>query len=141
MADPKIPLETLQSRVEGTFPALLGVEITDFSMGSAAGRLKVRDDLLAPNGYLHAGAVTGFADTLCGLACMGALPEGAVGFTTVELKINFIGTARGGEITADARMVHGGRTTQVWDSTVKDESGKRIAEFRCTQLIIYPPPT
>jgi acyl-coenzyme A thioesterase PaaI-like protein len=50
-----------------------------------------------------------------------------------------VGTKRGGAIGCEAKLVHGGRTTQVWDATVSDEEGgKPIALFRCTQMILYP---
>jgi uncharacterized protein (TIGR00369 family) len=66
-----------------------------------------------------------------------SLPEGAAGFTTAELKANFIGTALAGGITCEARLLHGGRTTQVWDAEVKSEAiGKTIAVFRCTQILL-----
>ena len=79
------------------------------------------------------------ADTLCGYGCVVALPEGATGFTTVELKSNHIGTVREGAILATATLVHGGRTTQVWDAVVAEEAtGKPIAIFRCTQMVLYP---
>jgi len=59
--------------------------------------------------------------------------------TTIELKSNFLGTAREGSIACVATKIHSGRTTQVWDATVTDEtSGKTIALVRCTQLILYP---
>jgi uncharacterized protein (TIGR00369 family) len=93
-------------------------------------------DLLAPNGYLHAGAVVGLADTTCGYGCVASLPERATGFTTIELKTNFLGTAREGTLTCEGRMLHGGRTTQVWDATVR-AGEKTLALFRCTQLILY----
>ena len=74
------------------------------------------------------------------MGAMRALPEGAVGFTTIELKTNFLGTGKVGEaIGCQARLVHGGRTTQVWDAEVRNETaGKVIALFRCTQMILYP---
>jgi uncharacterized protein (TIGR00369 family) len=92
--------------------------------------------LLAPNGYLHAGAIVALADTACGYGCFAFLPEGGTGFTTIELKTNFLGTAREGTLECEALRVHGGRTTQVWDATVRREA-KTIALFRCTQLILY----
>jgi uncharacterized protein (TIGR00369 family) len=95
--------------------------------------------LLAPNGYLHAAVVIALADTTCGYGTINDLPDGAQNFTTIELKSNFLGTAREGSIASVATKVHSGRTTQVWDATVTDEtSGKTIALFRCTQLILYP---
>jgi uncharacterized protein (TIGR00369 family) len=70
---------------------------------------------------------------------MATLPDGADGFTTVELKTNHLGTTRDGTITCQARVVHAGRTTQVWDAEVKHrESGRTLALFRCTQMILYP---
>ena len=102
-------------------------------------RLPIEGKHIAPNGYLHAGAVVGLADTACGYGCRVSLPEGATGFTTVELKTNFLGTALDGSILCTAELVHGGRTTQVWDAEVTDEgSGRKIALFRCTQLLLYP---
>jgi len=99
----------------------------------------VRQQLLSPNGYLHAGSVVTLADTAAGYACMAHLPEGAHSFTTIELKSNHLGTAREGAIAAVATPAHLGRTTQVWDVTVTDEAnGKTIALFRCTQMILYP---
>jgi uncharacterized protein (TIGR00369 family) len=66
-----------------------------------------------------------------------SLPEGARGFTTIELKTNFLGTARDGAIACEATLVHGGRTTQVWDARVTDEAtGKVLALFRCTQMLL-----
>ncbi|MGH2674798.1 MAG: PaaI family thioesterase [Actinomycetota bacterium] len=121
----------------GRFPGFIGVEVLEVEDGHTRMRLEVRQQHLAPNGYLHAGVVTGLADSACGYGCVASLPEGAVNFATVEVKTNFLGTALDGEIECEARMVHGGRTTQVWDAEVR--AGPRtIALFRCTQLILYP---
>jgi uncharacterized protein (TIGR00369 family) len=106
--------------------------------GRAEARLPIRDDLLAPNGYLHAAAVIALADTAAGYGCVASLPEGATGFTTIELKTNFLGTATEGAIHCTAVRAHGGRTTQIWDATVtSEETGKALALFRCTQLLLY----
>ena len=132
-------LEELNERGTGTLPGLIGVEILEAERGRLASRLELREELLAPNGYLHAATVVALADTSCGYGCFVNLPEGAEGFTTVELKSNFLGTKREGAINCEATLVHGGRATQVWDATVADEeSGKKLALFRCTQMILYP---
>ena len=132
-------LEELNRRGDGTLPGLIGLEILAAEEGRVASRLVLRDELMAPNGYLHAATVVALADTSCGYGCFVTLPEGASGFTTVELKSNFLGTKREGAITCEANLVHGGRATQVWDATVTDEeSGKKLALFRCTQMVLYP---
>ena len=131
-------LPGIAERIRGTLPGLLGVEILALEDRTSRGRLAIRPDHLAPNGFLHAATVVGLADTCCGLGCITNLPEGGTGFTTIELKSNFIGTARDGLLVCEARLTHGGRTTQVWDAEVKhEESGKTIGLFRCTQMIFY----
>ena len=132
-------LDELNERGMGTLPGLIGLTIVDAEEGKISSRLDLRMELMAPNGYLHAATVIAVADTSCGYGTFVNLPEGAQSFTTMELKSNFVGTKRGGAIRCDAKLVHGGRTTQVWDATVSDEEGgKPIALFRCTQMILYP---
>ena len=122
---------------EGYLPRLVGVEITKVSPEKVEGRLAVRPELLAPNGYLHAATVIALADTLAGYGTIASLPAGARGFTTIELKANFLGTARDGVILCSATPAHLGSSTHVWDAVVTDEaSGRKIALFRCTQMIL-----
>ncbi|HET6885160.1 MAG TPA: PaaI family thioesterase [Rubrobacteraceae bacterium] len=132
-------LDELNERGVGRLPGLIGLEVLEAEEGRLATRLELRDELLAPNGYLHAATVVALADTSCGYGTFVGLPEGAEGFTTVELKTNFLGSRRSGAIRCEARLAHGGRTTQVWDATVVDaDGGSPLALFRCTQLILYP---
>ncbi len=120
----------------GTFQALVGLEVSEAGEGRAVGRLQLRSEHLAPNGYLHAGAVVTLADTVCGFGCVASLSGGAVGFRTVELKTNFLGTACEGLLDCVSTLVHGGRTTQVWDATVADAADRTLALFCCTQLLL-----
>ena len=120
-------------------PGLIGLVITEVSEGTLKGELALRPALLAPNGYLHAGTIVAFADTLSGYGCFAHLPGDAENFTTVELKSNFLNTAREGMIYGEARAVHLGRSTQVWDAVVTHGPERRkLALFRCTQLVLYP---
>lgn len=119
-------------------PGHLGLEILSVDAAGVAARMTVRQHHLAPNGYLHAASVVMLADTCCGYGCLANLPAGAQSFTTIELKSNHLGTARDGVICCKASPVHLGKTTQVWDATVSSESGKTIALFRCTQMVLWP---
>ncbi|MFS8532589.1 PaaI family thioesterase [Sphaerobacter thermophilus] len=135
----RITLEQVEKRKAGTLLDLIGITYLEVGEGRVRTSLTVRRELLAPNGYLHAASVVALADSSCGVGCLASLPEGAENFTTIELKTNFISTVTEGEITCEATLVHGGRTTQVWDARVTDAaSGKLLALFRCTQLILYP---
>lgn len=124
---------------DGHLPGLVGVEIVTLSREAVESRMAVRREVMAPNGFLHAASVIALADTSCGYGCVATLPEGARGFTTIELKANFLGTAREGAIRCRAAPVHLGRTTQVWDAVVSaEEGGAKIALFRCTQMVLWP---
>lgn len=106
--------------------------------------MTVAESHLAPTGFLHAATVVALADTTCGYGCLVSLPKSKAGFTTIELKTNFVGTAKVGDVlSVHAIPVHRGSTTQVWDATVKvrrEEAGtsRTIAMFRCTQLVLDP---
>ncbi|MGE5596944.1 MAG: PaaI family thioesterase [Hyphomicrobiales bacterium] len=129
--------EAWNERSKGFLPGLIGIEVLEIGHGFAKGRLDIVPEHLAPNGYLHAAVVLALADTLAGYGCVVSLPEEAAGFTTIELKSNHLGTLRQGTLACSARMAHGGRTTQVWDAEVTDEAtGKTIALFRCTQMVL-----
>lgn len=120
-------------------PGHLGVEILTSTPEQVVARLRVTKSLLAPNGFLHAGTVITLADTACGYGTVMNLPPGAVGFATIELKSNFLGTALEGDLTARATPVHVGRTTQVWDAIVRSEAqDNTIALFRCSQSVLWP---
>jgi len=131
-------LEHLNKIGIGKLPGLLGIVITRADGLEITAELAVAEMHMAPNGYLHAGTVVTLADTCAGYGCVANLPPGATGFTTIELKSNHLGTAKDGTIVGSAKAVHLGKTTQVWDTIVTHrDSGKTIALFRCTQMILY----
>lgn len=120
-------------------PGHLGLELVEITENAALMRCEIKPFHLAPNGYLHAGSIISLADTVAGYGCVGNWPEEATGFTTIEIKANFFATLLEGTLEARATMLHGGRTTQVWDVEVSDKSNEKVlAAFRCTQMILYP---
>ncbi|MDR3510899.1 MAG: PaaI family thioesterase [Caulobacteraceae bacterium] len=132
-------VEDLNRASAGKLPGHIGLEVTLVEPGKVVGRFEVRSDLVAHTGYLLAGAVLSVADILCAYGVSTVWPENANGFTTAEVKCNFMGTLREGAGICAAELLHGGRTTQVWDANVTDEAtGKHLAAFRCTQIILYP---
>ncbi len=123
----------------GFLPGLLGIEIVDWADGEVTGRLPIRPDLFAPNGFLHAASVVALADTLCGYGCVTSLPDGATGFTTVDLTTSLLRAVRNDALIGRAVRVHSGRSTQIWDATVSGDGEDRpVALFRCTQLVLWP---
>lgn len=130
----------LNAMQQGFLPGELGLEVLETRPGYLRSQVKVEQKHMAPNGFMHAASVIALLDSAAGYGCRTSLPEGAAGFTTIELKSNFLGTAQAGEtVTCEAKLVHGGRMTQVWDATATHaDTGKSIALFRCTQMILYP---
>ena len=136
-----ITLDQLKRRGTGFLPGYMGVVITGLAEKELRAELTIQRHHIAPNGYLHAGTVVTLADTASGYGCIAHLPAGANGFTTIELKSNFLGTARDGAIRCRATPAHLGRTTQVWDALITNEAdGKVIALFRCTQMVLWQNP-
>src|ERR1700704_5644490 len=115
---PGFNIDDFQRRGDRHLPGLLGIRAVRLEEGVFEMELPVREAVLAPNGYLHAASIVGLADTASGYGCIAHLPEGATNFTTIELKSNFLGTAKTGTIACVARPAHLGRNTQVWDATV-----------------------
>ena len=131
--------QEFNARGAGALPGHRGLVFTHVSATEVRAELAVKPFTMAPNGFLHAGSVVTLADTSCGYGCVANLPKDASGFTTIELKSNHLGTALEGTIDCVATPVHLGRTTQVWDAVVTHrETGKTIALFRCTQMVLYP---
>jgi 1,4-dihydroxy-2-naphthoyl-CoA hydrolase len=133
--------EFWNQRGAGKLPGHLGIVFTETSAAAVRARYAVAEHLMAPNGYLHAGGLVTLADTCCGYGCIMNLPAGAQGFTTIELKSNFLGTTLDGDVECLASPAHLGKTTQVWDAVVTHlQSGRVLAMFRCTQMVLYPKP-
>jgi len=118
-------------------PGLVGMIVTHAEPGLMRATMEARPALIAPIGFLFAPALVTLADTLCAYGMR--LPQGASGFTTAELKCNFVSTIREGDVHCEAKRIHGGRTTEVWDATLTaSATGKLMALFRCTQIILWP---
>lgn len=136
-----VTLDDLNALGGGTLPGLFGIQIIRLDGSQLTSQLTIRPEFLAPNGYLHAATIVALADTTCGYGTIANLPDGSQGFTTIELKSNFLSTALEGTLTCEGKLVHGGRTTQIWDAQVMHEgTGRVLALFRCTQMLLYPRP-
>jgi uncharacterized protein (TIGR00369 family) len=137
MANDEARVAQLNTVNQDRLPGLIGMVVTHVEPGLLRASMKVTPALVAPIGFLFAPSIVTLADTLCAYGTIP--PPGAIGFTTAELKCNFMSTLREGTVLCEARLLHGGRTTQVWDATITAaETGKLMAAFRCTQIILWP---
>lgn len=134
-----VSIEHFNKIGQGLLPEFLDLEMIELTQGSMKSRMDVMSKHFAPNGFLHAASIIALADTTCGYATVAHLPPGADSFTTIEIKSNHLGTIKQGSLACHAVAEHLGRNTQVWDAVVTDESnGRKIALFRCTQMILWP---
>lgn len=128
--------EKIQEAMKPLFPGLMGMEITEVSPERVVATMLVRPDLCTTGETLHGGAIMAFADTLGAIGTIVNLPQGAR-TVTIESKTNFIGGARSGtHVTGETTPLHRGRTTMVWQTLVKNESGKLCAAVTQTQMVL-----
>jgi 1,4-dihydroxy-2-naphthoyl-CoA hydrolase len=132
----EITAESFHKRQADCLPGRFGLVVTRIEEGRLDAEVAIQPWMLAPNGFLHAASVLLLADTSAGYACIAHLPDGAKNFTTIELKSNFLGTARDGTMRTECRADHLGRTTQVWSATVFGPNDRKLALFSCTQMIL-----
>lgn len=120
-------------------PGQLGCVFDHSAMDLVVGHIDVTPPLIAGTGFLFAPAVIALADTCAAIGCGNNVPAGS-SFTTLELKSNFLSSARVGErVSCRCTPAHLGRQTHVWDAVVTNEStGRTMALFRCTQMVLAP---
>ena len=133
-------LESVQQILQPLFPGLLGIELSEVAPERVLASMQVRPDMCTTGEVLHGGAIMAFADTLGAVATFVNLPKGAR-TTTIESKTNFLGAAPvGTRVSGECTPFHRGRTTMVWQTLVKAESGKLCAVVTQTQMVL-PAPT
>jgi len=138
MFNKKLNADYFNQASKGHFPGLLGIVVTHLEDGQLLAEMPIKKELFAPNGYLHAGSIVTLADTAAGYASIAHLPEKGKSFTTLELKSNFVKGVKEGNLECHCVSEHLGRTTHVWRVIVSHkETGKQVAIFSCTQLILY----
>lgn len=113
----------------------LGIKMVESGDGSAILSMSVDRRFHNPMGTLHGGIMTDIADASMGVAIMTLLGEGE-SFTTIELKMNFIRPVIDGEIRAEAKVFHRGRTIALVETVVKNSEGKDVARGMATQMIL-----
>lgn len=132
-------LESIQAILQPLFPGLLGIELVEASAERVVATMQVRADLCTTGESIHGGALMAFADTLGAVATFMNLPQGAR-TTTIESKTNFLsGAVAGTTLTGECTPFHRGRTTMVWQTLIRSETGKLCAVVSQTQLVIAKP--
>jgi len=126
----------MQQHLAALLPGLMGLNFVEISDQRVVATMLVRPDLCTTGGILHGGAHMAFADTLGGVGTFVNLPEGK-GTTTVESSTKFLGSAKvGSTVTGECTPLHRGRTTMVWQTMIRGESGKLCAVVTQTQLVL-----
>lgn len=131
-----IPVATIQQHLKGLFADLLGLQLSEVSGARVVATMAVRAELCTTGGSLHGGALMAFADTLGAVGTFVNLPPGK-GTTTIDSSTQFIGAAKAGDsVTGTSVALHRGRTTMVWQTTIRDAAGKLCAVVTQTQLVL-----
>jgi acyl-CoA thioesterase len=125
----------MQSKVKIPFWSLLGMEVVDVKKGWARTKVPFSQKLTNANGLAHGGAIFSAADTAVGIALVGMVNKEDF-ITTMEMKINYLKSFGGGEIIAEAKIIHKGSNTAIGDVEVRDSSGNLVAKALSTYAII-----
>ncbi|HOM12133.1 MAG TPA: PaaI family thioesterase [Rubrivivax sp.] len=126
----------LQQMLQPLLPGLLGLQLTEVGTDRIAATMRVRPELCTTGGVLHGGAHMAFADTLGAVGTFVNLPQGK-GTTTVESSTKFIAAAKlGSTVSGESTPLHKGRTTMVWQTTIRNDAGKLCAVVTQTQLVL-----
>ena len=129
-------IDGLQKRLEPLFPGLLGVRLTEATPERVVATMRVRPELCTAGGILHGGAHMAFADTLGAVGTVLNLPQGKR-TTTTDSSTKFIGGAKvDTTVTGESVALHRGRTTMVWQTTIRNEEGKLCSVVTQTQLVL-----
>ncbi|WHZ13068.1 MAG: hypothetical protein OJF60_003509 [Burkholderiaceae bacterium] len=137
---PMPDLATMQRLLEPLFPGLMGVRVIELGQERVLAEMPVRPDLCTAGGILHGGAYMAFADTLGAVGTIVNLRPGQR-TTTTDSSTKFIGGAKlGSTVRGEAIALHRGRTTQVWQTSIRSEDGRLCAVVTQTQLILDEAP-
>lgn len=129
-------LAQIQQLLDTLFPGLMGVKLTEVTPERVVAEMAVRPDLCTSGGILHGGAYMAFADTLGAVGTVVNLPPGAR-TTTTDSSTKFIAGAKvGTTVTGESVALHRGRTTMVWQTSVRNADGKLCAVVTQTQLVM-----
>ena len=129
-------LEEIQKLFQPLFPGLMGVEIKEAAPERIVATMLVRPDLCTTGGVCHGGALMAFADTIGAVGTVVNLPPNTR-TTTIESKTNFMAAAPvNTHVTAESIPLHRGKTTQVWQTTIRSEAGKLCAVVTQTQMVL-----
>ncbi len=133
-----LDIASMQRRIAPMFPGLMGVELKVLELERVVATLLVRPDLCTAGGIMHGGAYMAFADTLGAVGTVLNLSDGKK-TTTTDSSTKFIAGAKVGTVVVGESLpLHRGRTTMVWQTTIKNDQGKLCAVVTQTQLILSP---
>ena len=113
----------------------LGIEFAEITPDRVVARLKVDERLMTVTGTIHGGTLMAFADTIGAAGTVANLAEGQR-TATLESKTNFIAGCKSGTVQAEARPIHKGKRTHVWETRITDEAGKLLSVTTQTQMIL-----
>jgi len=128
-------LETMNAWSRRTLMHALDIRITELGDDYLRGTMPVDDRTRQPYGILHGGASVALAETLGSTAAMLCCEDGRA-TVGLEINANHLRAVREGLVTATARPIHVGRSTQVWEIRIEDEAGELTCISRLTMAVV-----
>lgn len=121
--------------MKGGMPRALGVRLVSVTPKKVVGEMKIRPLHQNHRGNVNGGALMSFADVLGACGAVANRPPGYSG-GTIESKTNFFVAGFGPVLKAVSIPLHVGRTTSVWQTTIRNVDGSRVAIVTQTQIAL-----
>ena len=129
-------LKEVNSFMKNTLGETLGMEITLCEKGLVEITMPVDHRTHQPLGLLHGGASVALAETAATIGGMFLICEENKTLVGVEINANHIKSIKTGIVKATGRVIHQGKTTQVWEIRITDEKNRLICISRCTLAVV-----
>ena len=123
-------------RHDNTLLKSLGIEIIEISKNSVTGKMPIDARTHQIYGYLHGGASVAFAETLCSIGAAANIDVTKQKALGMEINANHLRVMESGWVQGEAKPIHLGKKTQIWEIKITDDENKLVCISRCTMVIV-----
>ena len=134
--DKKLLLEKLNASTHNTLMQTLEIEYTDVGEDFVKATMPVSSKVHQPAGLLHGGATVALAESLGSAASHLFIDSKTQEVRGIEITANHLRSVRDGVVTATAKAIHKGRSTQLWEIRVTDEKDQLISICKLTTIVL-----
>lgn len=131
-----ISLDQMNETSKGTLMEVLGIEYLIVESGYIKAKMPVDKRTRQPYGILHGGASVALAETIGSIGSAIIMAGKKVDIRGASITANHVKAVKNGWVYGEARTIHVGKNTHIWDIQIKDEAGDLVSTARLTNFIL-----